>query len=922
MAGKKTIWDLSLEIAGKDKGASAALKQVRNQIRDVQAAAAQVGGDFKKFTGDITKLALGVGGGVAAATAGVVAMANSFAATGDKVAKTSAAIGIGIEAYQGLSYAMEQSGLSAEEFDGALQKFNLTVKQGAAGNAAAQKQLAEIGLSAQKLAGMKPEQAMMRLSDYMKQLPNDAERTRTAVTLFGKAAGPKMMAAMKQGSAGLQELMKEAKSLGIVLTDEQAHQSEAYVSAQSRLMKSVSGMKNQFISGAIGPLTEAFDHLKNAVVDQLPAIQELGAKFGQWLGELVKHLPEIIAKIKEFGSKVWDNVQKVKDFLGGWKNVVKIIAGIAIAPTLISGLKTVFSLGKFIQVGFKAIPKILANIGLSAVPLSGALLPIIGIIAGIALVIYTVVKNFDTLKQYALDCIERIKSAFGGATGGMTVNWQKVGEVAKTVLGTIMAILEGGVLFAIKTVMNFITSAIQVVIGAFKTLWNVVKLILWPIETIIKVIIAVFTGGWSGAIETLKGQFGKLGDIFSGIFDGIKTMIGGVLDFWKNYFNDALDFVKGIFGGLSDKFGGVFTEISNGITATVEGIKNIWNGIPGFFSGLLNNVKNIFLGVINWVKTNWKAIVAFFINPFAGVFKYFYDNFEGFRNLVNNVIGAVVNSFKGLWENVKSIFGSIGEFFSGIWEGIKGITVSIWEGIISYFSNVIEGFKIIWNGIIGFFAGLWEAIKQGPTATIEYIKNAFFGLFDGIKNKFLGFINVIKDGWDKVKGFFGGIGDSIGGLFGKDRSIDIATHAEGGIFTHRHVAEIAEKGAEAVVPLNNTPQGYDIWKQAGLLGGYLKDMGGQAPAVLATASAVADTPSSKIPEPSPVMEAAAQKVSAGDTAINMEFKLAFNFSGGTPDEKTIKQVSEAGQKAAIDIETKIRSVIESMTRENRRLSFA
>jgi cytochrome c556 len=302
VASKKTIWDLSLEIAGKDTGASQAIRTVKKQLEDLKGATKQLGKDWKDFTGNASKLALGVAGGVTAATAGVIAMANSFAETGDKVAKTSAAIGIGIEAYQGLQYAMGQSGVSAEEFDKALQKFNLTVRQGAAGNAAAQKQLEDIGLSAQKLAGMKPEQAMERLSDYMNTLPSDAERTRVAVTLFGKAAGPKMMAAMKQGSAGLRQMMDEAKSLGIVLTEEQAYQSEAYGDAMDRLKQSVTGMKNQFIGGAIGPLTEAFDHLKDAIVDQMPAIQELGAKFGVWLGELVQRLPEIIAKIKEFGA--------------------------------------------------------------------------------------------------------------------------------------------------------------------------------------------------------------------------------------------------------------------------------------------------------------------------------------------------------------------------------------------------------------------------------------------------------------------------------------------------------------------------------------------------------------------------------------------------------------------------------------------
>jgi hypothetical protein len=583
------------------------------------------------------------------------------------------------------------------------------------------KQLEAVGLSAQKLAGMKPEQAMERISDYMNTLPGDAERTRVAVTLFGKAAGPKMMAAMKQGSAGLKQLMSEAKSLGIVLTEEQALQSEAYGDAMDRLKQSVTGMKNQFIGSAIGPLTEAFDHLKGAIVEQMPAIQELGKAFGQWLGDLIQRLPEIIAKIKEFGTWIKDTVTGIKDFVGGWKNLAKILAGLAIAPTFISGLKVVWSMGKFISVVMKGLPAIMAKMGLAAGPISGALLPIIGIIAGIALVIYTVVKNFDTLKQYALDCIERIKSAFGGATGGMAVDWQKVGEVAKDVLGIIVGILEGLVLIAIKTVMNAITSAIQIVVGAFKALWNVLKLLWWPFETIIKVIIGLFTGGFSGALDALEGQFAKLGEIISGIFGGIDIVIQGFIDFFKNIFKDAVDFVGGLFGNIGEKVG--------------------------------------------------------------------------------NAVSAVK------------------------------------------------------------------------------------------------------------------------GLFGGGKRVDVVGHAEGGIFTQPHIAQIAEQGAEAVVPLNNTSQGFDVWKHAGELGGYLKSASEQVPAVLAAAPVAAAAPSGKTPEPSPVMAAASQKISSGDTAVRVDFRMTNNFNGGTPDGETVKQISEAGRKAGDDFESQVRSVFESIMRERMRVSY-
>jgi hypothetical protein len=169
-------------------------------------------------------------------------------------------------------------------------------------------------------------------------------------------------------------------------------------------------MKNQFIGSAIGPLTEAFDHLKDAIVEQMPAIREVGKAFGQWLGDTVKRLPEIIAKIKEFGSWVKNTVTGIKNFVGGWKNLAKILAGLAIAPTFISGLKVVWSLGKFIKIAIGAIGPILGGLSGGFGAMAAAALPIIGIIAGIAAAAFLIVKNWDKVKPVVLNVVRNCKN--------------------------------------------------------------------------------------------------------------------------------------------------------------------------------------------------------------------------------------------------------------------------------------------------------------------------------------------------------------------------------------------------------------------------------------------------------------------------------------------------------------------------------
>jgi TP901 family phage tail tape measure protein len=195
------------------------------------------------------------------------------------------------------------------------------------------------------------------------------------------------------------------------------------ISNSSGAAQAMADIKLDTLQGKITLLQSQFDGVKlaifnglgssnfknalGAISDQItaamPAITKMAEKIGEWLGELVQRLPEIIAKIKEFGSWVKDTITEVKDFVGGWKNLAKILAGLAIAPTFISGLKTVWSLGKFIKIALGATGPILGGLSGGFGAIAAAAAPIIGIIAGIAAVIYTVVRNFDNLTQYALD---------------------------------------------------------------------------------------------------------------------------------------------------------------------------------------------------------------------------------------------------------------------------------------------------------------------------------------------------------------------------------------------------------------------------------------------------------------------------------------------------------------------------------------
>jgi len=783
MAGKKTVWDLALEITGSDKGASGALRQVKKNIQDVQAAGKQLGGDFKAFTKNAAKLALGVVGGVTAAGAGVLAMAESFASAGDQVAKTADSLGMAIEGYQKLKYAMTDSGLGAEEFDSAIQKMTNTINLGAAGNEAAKKQLQAIGLDAKKLAAMRPEQAFERIADYMNKLPDDAARAQVGITLFGKSAGPRMAAAMRKGSQGIKELGAEAESLGIIMSESQARSSEEYGNQLNRLKQSVTGLKNQFIGSAIGPITEAFAMLRSAIQEQMPAIRELGQSFGKWLASMVRRLPEIIAKIKEFGSWISTTVTKVKDFVGGWKNLAIIVGVLISFKTILSGLKVVMS---------------------------------------------------------ALNVLSAAGNVIRGIHAALT---------AKTAAGE--AVLTGALIG--QKIATIATTAATWALN--------VAMMLGIIGAIVAVIagIVLLIKNWDKVVETMK-------NVGAAIVNFLKPAI----DFIKNAFLSVVNFVKNIFGEI---FGSIKERI---------------NMVIGFFSGgFVEGIKKTFGMIIDIVKKNIRSIILFIINPIAGIFSFLYDHSETFRNFVDGVVNAIKGFFLKFGIDFDAIFSGIHDFALNVFEGIKAAVAAVVDFFKNGFQAGVDAVKGIISGITGIFDNIFSAVGEKIKAFIDF---------------FVGKFQVVKD-------FFGGIGNAIGNVFsgGKDKG-KVPGHAEGGIYNTRHIAEIAEKGAEAIVPLNKSSEGYNIWKQAGEIGGYLKGSTQQA--------------SGGAPQSPPVMAAAAQKISGGDNTIRVDFRMTNNFNGGKPDQETAAQIAHAGQQAGDDFEEKVKAVFDSILRNQKRVSYA
>ena len=158
--------------------------------------------------------------GVAAAglTVGIVAIVNANAQYIDSLAKTADKLGLTTEALQLLRYQGEQSGVSINTMDMALQRMTRRVAEAAQGTGEAKGAIKELGLSAAELAAMSPDQQFKAIAEAMKGVAAQGDKVRLAMKLFDSEG----VALVNTLVSDLTKVEARFDSLGVSITRQQA----------------------------------------------------------------------------------------------------------------------------------------------------------------------------------------------------------------------------------------------------------------------------------------------------------------------------------------------------------------------------------------------------------------------------------------------------------------------------------------------------------------------------------------------------------------------------------------------------------------------------------------------------------------------------------------------------------------------------
>ena len=128
--------------------------------------------------------------GVAAFGAGAVAVTQGLIALDDRVERlgnTADKLGVSFGFIQTLEEAAERSGTSIDAVSAAFGRLQKSVLGVDEESKAAQKALAEIGVTAEELQSLSPEEQYLRIGESLNSIEDPARRTAAATALFGRA---------------------------------------------------------------------------------------------------------------------------------------------------------------------------------------------------------------------------------------------------------------------------------------------------------------------------------------------------------------------------------------------------------------------------------------------------------------------------------------------------------------------------------------------------------------------------------------------------------------------------------------------------------------------------------------------------------------------------------------------------------------
>ena len=271
-----------------------------------------------------------------AAGGGAFALGTEAATAAAEASKFASMVGLSTGNWQEYAGAATMAGMEADE----LASLMLTLQERAVNAARGEKgdieMLKLMGISAKTAKGelKNADTLLLELADRVKKMREAGEMGKAAgiMNQLGGEEGARLLDLLKNGREGLLAMRKEARELGLVLSDEALESALEYGSAINRVKATFRGMGLTLGTAFLLPLTKLLDKFQAWLQVQRDI---MSAGFERWIDGL--NLNEVWASVEGFFEglkRLASLLQRVADLCGGWSNVllglVALISGKAL----------------------------------------------------------------------------------------------------------------------------------------------------------------------------------------------------------------------------------------------------------------------------------------------------------------------------------------------------------------------------------------------------------------------------------------------------------------------------------------------------------------------------------------------------------------------------------------------------------------
>lgn len=384
--------------------------------------------------------------------------AEEFAKSGDKIAKTSRLVGLSVKDYQAFSSAAQHAGMSTEEMDGALKKFNVNLGKARSGDEKSLEMFDSI-LGGKSISSFKDSASLIAaIADGYQKLGSAEQKAFVSQELFGRS-GLKMSELLSQGDEGIKKLIADFESHGGGFSEDGAKNAEAFNDELQNMMETVKSLKISVAQDLFPIFIDLFKTVQTFIKDNreeiIPIVNDIFEQISEFVKSLLPRIPAILNTVLSVVRAIGPGAIV---FFTGFVSILPIIGKI------LFGLYQMGPIIKYVIIGVKSVATwgwaIVNAFKITAAVIGGPTLAMIG------LVVAAVVS-------------------WGIAIKSIYDNWNLVGDAVEWVWTTIKESLEwwwnGFKSLFVDPVWNFfqalpgaISSLVDGFLDGFKTIGQMV----------------------------------------------------------------------------------------------------------------------------------------------------------------------------------------------------------------------------------------------------------------------------------------------------------------------------------------------------------------------------------------------------------------------------------------------------------------